>query len=158
MYTYFVLKILVGSLLHQVCNNGTMAILSSLHESSPATLFIVIATATVISNSVITQHHMHIHINWYVLMCTYSYIYTHIYILVNTYKYIYTHTYIHTYSYIRFSNLFMRKVCLFRRQKNAIFIQQGPNKLQSHLMTNDLSICTHTLDGTNACESFHQGM
>ena len=63
MYTYIVLKILVGSLLHQVCNNGTMAPSSSQYESSLAILFIVIATATVISNSVITQHHMHIHIN-----------------------------------------------------------------------------------------------
>ena len=93
MYTYIVLKILVGSLFHQVCNNGTMAINSSPHESSEATLFIVIATATVISNSVITQHHMHTNINWYILICTYLYIYTHKYILIHTYSYIYTHTY-----------------------------------------------------------------
>ena len=79
MYTYIVLKILVGSLLHQVGNNGTMAITSSPYESSPATLFIVIATAAVISNSVITQHHMHIH--------TFTYIHSH------TYIYIYVETY-----------------------------------------------------------------
>ncbi len=70
MDTYLVLKILVGSLLHQVCNNVIYATPSSLHESSLAILFIVIATATVISNSVITQHHMHTNINWYILICT----------------------------------------------------------------------------------------
>ena len=77
MYTYLVLKILVGSLLHQVGNNGTMAIYSSIYESSPAILFIVIATAAMISNSVITQHHMHIH--------TFTYIHIYIYIYVETY-------------------------------------------------------------------------
>ena len=101
MYTYIVLKILVGSLLHQVCNNGTMALISSLHESSSAILFIVIATATVISNSVITQHHMHTNINLYVLINKYVliYIYIYIYSYIYTHTYILIHTYINTYSY-----------------------------------------------------------
>ena len=133
MYTYIVLKILVGSLLHQVCNNGTMALLSSPHESSHAILFIVIATATVISNSVTTQHHMHIHINWYVLKCICSYIYTHMYtythtyihilinaliqmlilILIHIYSYIHTHTYIliHILIHVLIHILIMTKAC-----------------------------------------------
>ena len=87
MYTYIVLKILVGSLHHQVGNNGTMAFISSIYESGGAILFIVIATATVISNSVITQHHMHIH--------TFAYIHVYITIYVETYLYTQAKTYIH---------------------------------------------------------------
>ena len=120
MYTYLVLKILVGSLLHQVGNNGTMAKISSPYESSIAILFIVIAKATVISNSVISQHHMHIHtftyIHIYIHSHTYIYAYIHIHTCIHihinrdvlihtsenlhTHTNTYTHTYIHTYIHL----------------------------------------------------------
>lgn len=56
-----------------------------------------------------------------------------------------------------FADLFLRRVCQFRHSKSSVYKQTGPFKIQTHIMSEDPSLCSKD-DTTGTCESFHGGV
>jgi len=56
-----------------------------------------------------------------------------------------------------FADLFLRKVCEFRKSKSAVYKQTGPFKIQTFVMSKDASVCTKD-EPEGTCEHFHEGV
>ena len=57
-----------------------------------------------------------------------------------------------------FADLFLRKVCQFRKSDSAVYHQVGPYRVQVHVLSSNTATCTHVSDSPESpCESFHEG-